>query len=144
MSRAPSFGVTIGYDTAGGTSYTTLGHVKDMSGPTISRGTIDITDHDSPNGYREFFGGLVDPGEMTFQIGLDHTATAHSGLYASFDSSTEVPWSWQVTFNTFSGTYKWEFDGFITGLTAGAPLEGQNIWDLTIKITAKPTLTATS
>lgn len=144
MARAPSFGVTIGYDTAGGTSYTTIGHVKDVSGPSISRGTIDITDHDSADGFREFFGGLSDGGEVTFSIGLDHTAAAHSGLWASFASTTEVPWSWLITFNVFSGTYTWGFDGFLTGLTANAALEGQNMWDLTVKITGKPTLTASS
>ena len=144
MARAPSFGVEIGYDTAGGTSYTTIGHVKDVTGPNISRGTIDITDHDSTDGFREFFGGLVDGGEVTFQIGLDHEAAAHSGLWASFSSSTEVPWAWLITFNVFSGTYTWAFDGFLTALSPGAPMEGQNVWDLTVKVTGKPTLTASA
>ena len=144
MARAPSFGVVIGYDMAGGTSYTTLGHVKDVGGPNISRGTIDITDHDSTDGFREFFGGLVDGGEVTFQIGLDHTATAHSNLWDSFSDTTEVPWGWQITFNVFSGTYTWSWKGFLTGLNPGAPMEGQNIWDLTVKVTGKPTLVASS
>lgn len=144
MSRAPSFGVTIGYDTAGGSSYVTIGHVKDVAGPNVSRGTIDITDHDSTDGFREFFGGLVDGGEVTFSIGLDHTTSAHSNLWTSFSSTTETPWTWLITFNVFSGTYTWAFAGFLTGMGVGAPLEGQNVWDLTIKITGKPTLTASS
>jgi len=144
MARAPSFGATVGYDTAGGTSYTTLGHVKDITGPNISRGTIDITDHDSPDGFREFFGGLVDGGEITFAIGLDHTDTAHSGLFASFTSTTETPWAWLFTFNVASGTYTWALDGFLTALSPSAALEGQNTWELTIKVTGKPVLTASA
>lgn len=143
MAHHPSFGAALAWDPAGGVAYVALGQVKDISGPGISRGTIDTTDHDSTDGWREFLGGLVDGGEVTFTIGLDRGNAQHAALWTSLSSDTCTPPTWQLTLNVCSGTAVWTWAGFLTNFTGGAPVEGENTVDVTVKVTGKATLAMT-
>jgi hypothetical protein len=130
----------------GGTSYSAVGQVKDISGPNISRGTIDVTDHDSADGYREFLPGLADGGEVSFTIGWDPNEAIHqqiggTGLLGDFEEDGCNMPAWQLELNTCTGTAIWTFDGFLTGFSPGAPVEGELTADVGVKVNGKPTLT---
>ncbi|RZI61395.1 MAG: hypothetical protein EOP94_00570 [Zymomonas sp.] len=46
-----------------------LAEVLSVKAPSLSRGTIDTTTHDSVDGIMEFMGeGVADPGELTIQV----------------------------------------------------------------------------
>ena len=44
--------------------YVTMGDVRSLSGPSMTRAAIDNTHSTSPAGWREFIGGLRDGGEV--------------------------------------------------------------------------------
>jgi len=125
-----------------------IGQVKDISGPNISRGDIDVSDHDSTSGYREYLPGMADGGDVSFSIGLDTANTAHvgaagTGLLGSLDTDGCTMPAWQLTLNTCSGTAIWTFDGYVNGMGFSSPIEGENTADVGVKITGKPALAVT-
>jgi hypothetical protein len=77
----------------GGTpeAFTTIAEVINISGPTLSLETIDVTSHGSTDAWREFVAGLKDPGEITFDINFVPTGATHSystGLINDYDDRT--------------------------------------------------------
>lgn len=125
-----------------------MGQVGDISGPALTRGDIDVTDHDSANGYREFLPGLVDGGVVSFPIGFDPTNTAHlqgvgTGLIGDLEQDGCTLPAWQLTLPPCSGTAIWTFDGYVNGVSATYAVEGQLMHDISVKISGKPTLTIT-
>ena len=153
MTRHPSFNASLGFDPAGGTAYTDIAQVGDISGPNISRESIEVpVDHDMPDNYKQFFPGVADGGEVTFALNLDvqdtdHVGASGTGLLGSFEEThddCELPaWQFQCP-AACGGTATWTFDGFVTGMdfNMGA-VEGSMTADLTIKISGKPTLAVT-
>lgn len=148
MVHHPSFGAAIAVDYAGGTAYTALPQVRDITGPGISRGSTDVTTHDSPDGWREFLPGLPDGGEISFEVSWDpgtatHKQTAGTGFLGDFDSTGCTIPAWQFTLPVCTGTAIWTFDAFYTGAEGAVPVEGELIQSLTAKITGKPSLAVT-
>lgn len=141
MGHHPSFGAALAWDPAGGTSYVTVGQVKDINGPSLTRSTIDVTDHDSTDGFREFVSGLVDPGEISFTIGYDNGNAQHAALLTNMASDSCTMAAWQLTLNVCSGTAVWTADGFVTGFAPSTPIEGENTVAVTVKVSGKPVLT---
>ena len=63
--------------------FTTIAEVGSITGPTLTRDIIDVTNQDSAGAYREFIGGLIDPGELSFDINYiptDATQDATTGI----------------------------------------------------------------
>jgi len=131
---------------SGGAAYSTIGQVKDISGPNISRGDVDVTDHESADGYREFLPGLADGGDVSFTVGLDksdstHVGGAGTGLLGDFEQDGCTLPAWKLILNACSGTFYWTFDGYVNGFSPSSPVEGEHTADISIKVSAKPTLT---
>lgn len=148
MTHHPSFGSAMKWDPIGGTVYVPVGQVKDITGPAMTRGDVDVSDHDSATGYREFLPGLTDGGVVTFIIGFDPQNTAHiqgvgTGLLGDFEGSGCTLAAWEYTLAVCAGTAVWTFDGYVNGFTQNAPVEGELTADLSVKISGKPTLEVT-
>jgi predicted secreted protein len=105
-----------------------------MTGPTISRTTADVTNKDSTNRWREFVTGLVDGGEVSFNIVFNPDATTHTTLAADLVSQTAQAWK-ILTDSDDTLT----FSGYVTGFSLSAPLDGEQSADLTIKVTGAVT-----
>ena len=150
MTHSPAFGTLLAWDPSGGTAYSNVGQVHDISGPNISRGDIDVTDHDDAAAvfYRSFLPGIPDPGDLTFDIGLDPTDADHAqasgtGLLGDFERDGCTLAAWQMTLKLCSGTGIWTFDGYVNSWSGASPLEGEQLASLGVKISGKPTLTVT-
>lgn len=145
MVHNPSFPAALGYDAAGGTVYVSVGQVKDITAPAFAREDIDVTDHDSADGVREFLGGLVDGGVLTFTIGVDPTNVVHqqgtAGLLYGFTQTTCTMTTWELDCNPCSGTAIWTFGGYINGYTFNAPVSGELTADVSVKIADSPVFT---
>lgn len=59
-----AFGTTFNWDTV------TLDEVFNISGPSESADTLDVTSHDSADGFKEYIAGLKDGGEVNFEANL--------------------------------------------------------------------------
>ena len=148
MTHHPSFGSALKWDPVGGTVYVALGQVRDVSGPSLTRGDIDVTDQDSTSGYREFLPGLTDGGAVAFDIGFDpenvnHVQGVGTGLLGDFEQDGCTLAAWQWTLSTCAGTAIWTWDGYVNSFTQTTPVEGQHTAAIGVKISGKPTLDIT-
>lgn len=121
--------------------------VKSITGPQIKRDTIDVTDMQSPSGWREFIGGLVDAGEITFDANfLPRDATQNqeaNGFMAEFDkSSCDSRGNWRITLPECEGDAEgyFEFAGIVSGQQIEMPLDDLMSFSGTIKVSGRPTL----
>lgn len=146
MTHHPSFGSQLAWDPNGGTVYTDLAQVKDITGPSITRGDVDVSDHDSTDGWREFLPGLVNAGVVTWVLGFDPNDTGHTqgvgtGLLGDLDQDGCTLSTFEYTLNTCTGTAVLTFAGYVNGFTPNAPVEGELTADLSVKVSGKVTLT---
>lgn len=115
--------------------FTTIANSTNISGPGLSRETIDVTAHDSPDGWMEFLGGLKDPGEVSVDINYD--PADHDTLVADFED--DDPRNYRIVFPD-TGQTTWSFPGIMTGFEPEAPYDDKLAASLTFKVTGKPTL----
>lgn len=120
---------------------TTVAGVTNISGPNLTLETIDVTNHSSTSGWREFVAGLKDGGEVTFDIVYDPAGATHmnasGGLLYELDQGTSE--SFSLTFPD-SGATVWSFTAFVTSFEPGAPVADGLTASVTLKITGAPTL----
>jgi predicted secreted protein len=115
--------------------FTALADLTSISGPSISRETIDVTSHGSPNAWMEFIGGLKDPGEVSADVNYD--PAEHDTLVADFNE--DAPINYQLAFPTSPETV-WSFPAILTGFEPDAPFDDKLSASLTFKVTGEPSL----
>lgn len=100
---------------------------------------IEMTHLDSPDGYKEFEGGLKDAGEVSVAGDIVDETTVEKMLALAESQSKE---SWVVTYP--SGAM-WEFSGYIKSFKDGEKTaEGKAAFTASIRISGKPTYTASA
>jgi len=128
-------------DGSGAGSAISVGQIVDISGPGLSRDTIETTSRDSTNDWREYIKGLKDAGEISFDIVFDPVLASHAkstGLLQDlWDDSTIA--SWIVTFPDPTPT-TWTMDGILTKFEVKAPLDDKLSADVTIKVSGEPVI----
>ena len=75
-------------------AFATVAEVTAISGPGISRDTIDATHMESPDRFREFVGGLRDGGEVTVTLNLNAKGTAFTN--ALTDINANAPTNYEM------------------------------------------------
>lgn len=121
--------------------FTTIPGVLDLGGPSQTQDLIDVTSHDSPNRRREYILGLIDGGELTFELNYNSAQTQHQELYTDFVTPPAAGRNYQILFT--DGTL-FELTGHITNFEFSSPLDGQYKANVSIKITGDVTLTPAS
>jgi predicted secreted protein len=113
--------------------FSTIGEATNISGPGLERDTIDVSSHDSPDGFQEFVGGLKNPGEVTFTVNWD--PAIHLPLKDDFQDP--LPRNYQIVLpNPPGGT--WSFAAFLTGMGHEYPYDDKMSADFTFKISGSP------
>lgn len=119
-------------------SFTKVAEVRTISGPTLTTDILDVTSHCSQGGVREFKGGLIDPGELTFTLNFQPGEPTHgvkNGLQR--DQLAKTVRNFELAFPPGIG-FVWEFVGIITGFPLTFPIDEVITADVTIKITGLP------
>lgn len=119
----------------GGTpeTFVTVGEATSISGPGMERETIDVTSHDSPERFREWVGGLIDAGEVTFEVNWD--PAIHVPLIDDFQDP--LPRNYRIVFPDPPGG-GFTVAAFITGMDHEFPHDEKMSADFTFKISGKP------
>jgi len=112
---------------------TLIGKVTNISGPSMSKETVDTTSFDNTDGYRSFIVGLKDAGTLTFTLMFDKTV--YSTLKAAFEDNTA-----KAIEITLPDATKLTFNGFVTELPLTVPTEDKVTCDVTVKISGAVTL----
>lgn len=131
----------LAWDPAGGSSYTDIGQIFEITPPGISRTSIDVSEHDNTDAWMEFIKGMKDPGELTFGVVYDPALGTHdatTGILSDWDEDSTIP-NWRVTFPD-AGATVWTFPGFQTNTSPGTPLDDKMTMNVTVKVSSKPTL----
>lgn len=68
-------------DSASPEAFTTIAQIYALSGPSLQQEELDVTDHSSTDGWKEFIGGLKDGGEVSGELHFD-------GAQATQDETT--------------------------------------------------------
>jgi len=123
-------------DGASNESFSDIAEINSITGPNLSRDTIDVTSLDSTGGYREFIAGFRDGGELTLSMNF-----APSGYFdLKDDFEVEVTHNYRIVMGNAAQT-TFDITGLITALGVAIPLDDKVTCDVTIKITGEVTLT---
>ena len=127
-------------DAASPEVFTKIAQVLSISGPSISRDTIDSTDADSTNDWRTFEASYIDGGEVTVEVNHDPDTATHgttTGFLEDFGDTTLR--NYLIRFAT-SPVTDWTFTATVTGVEPGNPHDGMSTASVTFKVTSKVTL----
>lgn len=117
--------------------FTAIANATNITAPGLSRNTIDVTAHDSPDRYMEFVGGLIDPGEVSIDVNYD--PAVHDTLILDLEDTE--PRNYQLVFPDDPTTpTTWAFAAVMTGFEASAPYDDKLTATLTFKVSGKPTI----
>ncbi|MCK9281385.1 MAG: phage tail tube protein [Melioribacteraceae bacterium] len=118
-------------------TFAAIAEINSISGPNLSRDTIDVTSLDSTGGYREFIPGFRDGGEISLDMNFTHDGFAD--LKADFEM--EGVWDYQIVFaNTDVTTF--DFAGIITAIGIAVPMDDKVTASVTIKISGPVTVSS--
>ena len=115
--------------------FTAIASPTGITPPGMSRETIDVTAHDSPDGWMEFIGGVKDGGEFSTDVNYD--PPQHDVIAGDFEDT--APRTYQIVFPDPAQT-TWTFKGILTGFEPDAPSDDKLAATLTWKVSGKPTL----
>ncbi|MET9516385.1 phage tail tube protein [Streptomyces sp. NPDC002994] len=136
MAGMDGFGVQLKRgDGAGPEVFTAIADVTNLSGPGLSRETIDVTSHGSPDGWMEFLGGLKDGGEVS--VDINYRPAFHDDLVDDFEDN--APRNYQVVFPDEAST-TWGIKAILTGFEPEMPYDDKAAASLTLKVSGKPTI----
>ena len=124
-------------DTTAGVVVTTVAQVTNVSGPSLSLDTVDVTTHDSTGAWEETVGSILRSGDLTIDIVYDPADNTQDGTETGglvYRYKNKVRSAFSIVFPDTAST-TWSFDGEITGFEPGAPVDGA----LTASVTVKPT-----
>lgn len=136
MSGLNAFGTVIGRGNGAAPTevFTALANCTSIKPPGLSRDTIDVTAHDSPDAWKEFLGGLKDGGEFSTDVNYD--PDDHDTLVDDFDDTEPRNYKF-----TFPNGAVWAIKALITGFEPNAPHDGKLAASLKWKVSGKPVLT---
>lgn len=134
MAAVDAFGTVWAMSTDGGSTYTDVADVTEIGVLDVKADTIESTVHGSAGGWRTFIGGLKDGGELSMSINYD--PANHGTIFAEIGEDT----GHELTL-TDEGDATVVFDGIITGLSVGAPMDDKLTGSVTIKVSGAPVIT---
>ena len=121
-------------------NFSTVAELRTISGPSLELETIDVTTHNTSQPWRSFIGGLLNAGEVNFDINFIPTNPSHS--YSSgilSDMVNRVQRNMKLVFPD-AGATEWQFTCLVTGFEVTAEPADVLIASVTLKLTGVPTL----
>lgn len=109
-----------------------IAEISSITGPSMSRDTIDVTSMDSLGGYREFIPGFRKAG--TTVLKMHFTRDTYDRMKSDFESNTAQ--NYNIIFPDVEQT-SLEFEGFVTDLPVTATTDAVISMDVTIQITGQ-------
>lgn len=137
-SAVSSFGtlLQIGDGATPTENFTTIAEVLDISGPSLSADTEDVTNHDSAGKTEEVIVTILRNGEITFDLNWIPTHATHNttaGLHRDYKNRTRR--NFKVVLTNPSASVIGPFAAYVIGFETDQPVGGK----LGASITLKPT-----
>ena len=126
-------------------TYTTdskvIADITSVGSPTLSRDSIDVTTHDSADGFREFIGGLKDGGEVAIEGVYVPTDDGQAQLITHLKSDTADGVA-ALTL-VLADDSDWAFNAICTAYENASPHDDALGFSATLKVTGNPVFSAT-
>lgn len=106
-----------------------IAEINNITGPGMSRETIDTSTLDTEGGYRTFITGFRNAGTLT--LAMNFTQATYMQMKDDFESDTAV--SYQIILPDTEQTVI-EFDGLVTEIPLTIPTDDKITADVTIQI----------
>lgn len=120
---------------------TVIAALTNIGSPDLDTDEIDVTAHDSPDGFEEVLAGIKRTGVVSLEGFFVPGDAGQAALLA--DYITGATDSYVVKFPT-SMAAQWAFTGFVKkGPVTGAPVDGAVPFSAEVRITGKPALQIT-
>jgi predicted secreted protein len=117
--------------------WATIAEIISISGPGMSRETIDVTSFDSTGGYREFIGSLRDGGSI--ELSMIFRRDTYEIMKDDFEDDTLQ--NYQILLPDDDATAL-DFEGLITELPMNIAMDDKIMTDISIKISGQITLSS--
>ena len=116
-------------------AYQDIGMINSISGPGMTRNTIDTTTLGTEGGYRTFIGGFRDGGTIT--LNMNFARDTYEVMKEDFESDDEV--EYEILLPDEENT-SLNFAGIVTELPLDIPTDDKITANTTIKISGKVSL----
>lgn len=103
--------------------------------PSLEKEEIEVTDHDSPDGYREYIPGLKEGGNFSAEL---NWRPKHDKLVME-DYESDRVWDYRIVFPT-SQKHAWTFPAFVTSYESELDVEEKMEAQVEWKVAGKPDL----
>lgn len=123
-------------DAASPEAFTAVAGITSITPPGLSRDSIDATQMNSLEKWREFIAGLKDAGECTIEGHFVPGGDAQDDLIAALSADAG---NFRIT---FPNANTWTFSAFCTGFETTDPLDDKMMFTATFKLSGKPTFAA--
>jgi predicted secreted protein len=128
-----------------GTNSTVLAQIRDITGPGSEADDIDVSNTDSTNRRREFIAGMVDEGEVEFDLVYVKAQASVLKALVGGPTGTSVTDSFEIELsdrtNTSGTGSVIAFGGYVKALGFEAPFEDKVTNTATIKLSGEVTFT---
>jgi predicted secreted protein len=112
-----------------------IAEINSITGPSMSRDTIDVTSLDSTGGYREFIAGFRKAG--TVALKMNFTRATYDLMKDDFEDDTLQ--NYEIVLPDAENTTI-EFVGLVTELPLGIPADDKMTVDVTIQLSGQVTV----
>jgi len=112
-----------------------ISEITNITGPGMTRATIDTTALDTTGGYRTFIAGFKNPGTVT--LTMNFTRDGYETMKNDFESDTLQ--NYEIILPDDENT-TFEFEGLVTELPLTIPPDDKITCDVTIQISGEVTL----
>lgn len=119
-------------------TFTDIPGLKDFNLPMGETDQIDVTAHDSPDQTKEYISGLIETGEISFEIFFDPNNDQHQELVAIKDSGETR--NWKVIAPDAELT-EFAFAAFVTAIELSFPVEDAVTAEVSIKLSGAVEMT---
>jgi predicted secreted protein len=111
-----------------------ISEISNITGPGMSRETIDVTTLGSTDGYREFIAGFRNPG--TVVLAMNFTRNGYDTMKDDFENDERQ--NYEMVFPDDDNT-SFEFEGLVTELPLTIAADDKISMEVTIQISGKVT-----
>lgn len=111
-----------------------LAEITGIDGPGKTKETIDVTNLDSTDGYREFISSFKDGGTVSLE--MNFTSDTYDIMDEDFEADAAN--NYEIVFPD-TGSTSFEFSAFVTELSISAAVGSQVTSSVSMKITGKIT-----
>lgn len=146
MPQKPVAGVGTKFRKWTGAVWQIISNITGITGPGMSKETIDVTSLDSVGGYREFIGSFRDGGEVS--LSMNYTREGYNAMKDDFESECPVDYEIEIpdgnrdetqctTSIDASKNTTFQFKGIVTELPVTITTDSQITMEVTIKVSGK-------